>query len=373
MRIVVLHNNDLAELADDPGREARAEVLRVAALVRDALRSLGHAVLCVPVDRTLRSLHHAMADFEPDVAVNLCESLAADSRGELVVPAVLDLYQVPYTGSEALALGLALHKPQAKLLLRASGVDTPRHTVVERVEQLPSVDLPFPLIVKPSREDASAGIDFASVAAHKGDLEAAVARVLRGFRQPAIVEQYVEGREVAVPILGNAPRLPLPATEIRFGAAFAGHPNIVSYRAKWDLASPEYADSVAGLADLDAGLEARCRAAALAAFEALGCRDYGRVDLRVDAGGRPWVIDVNPNCDLHPDAGFARAAAAAGIPWPALTVQLVELALERRHGPPAARASTPALPLRALGPRRDLHARGASLRTRAPRQRAPAE
>jgi D-alanine-D-alanine ligase len=373
MFISILHNRDHTVLEEDPGREAREDVLKVAAAVLAVLRAGGHEVESVAVEPDLLGLHQAFRARRPDVVLNLCESLAADSRGEMLVPALLDLLGVPYTGSSALSLALALHKDKAKEILTARGVPTPGFRLVEHLEDLTRVDLPFPLIVKPSREDASAGIDFDSVVTDRRGLGRAVGRVLRTFRQPALVEQYVDGREVYVPLLGNGSRRSLPLSEIRFGGeTYASRPRVVSYRAKWNLDSPECLDSPSQPAVLTQELEARCIEVAKAAFEALECRDYGRVDLRVDGNGQPYVIDINPNCDLHPQAGFARAAEAAGISYGALALHLVDLAWERRHGNQAPRGSRPVAARRAAGPHRDLLAGRGALRARAHRRGSPA-
>ncbi len=373
MRIAILHNHDHALLEEDPGREAREDVVRVAAAIRSALSKSKHSVQLVAVEHDLLGLREAMVAERPDVIVNLCESLAGDARGEMLVPAMLDLLQVPYTGNSALSLALALHKNKAKEILRARGVPTPGFCIVEHVEDLTRVNLPFPLIVKPSREDASMGIDFDSVVTTRQQLGRAVTKVLRTFRQPALVEQFIEGREVYVPVLGNAARRALPLSEIRFGDAFVGKPNVVSYKAKWDTESAECIESPSELAELPRELEARCIEVAMAAFEALECRDYGRVDLRVDDDGQPYVIDINPNCDLHPQAGFAKAAEAAGLSYADLALHLVDLASERRHGNQAPRVSRPDAARRAAEPHRDLHAGRGVVRARTHRRRAHAQ
>ncbi|MFT3710462.1 MAG: ATP-grasp domain-containing protein [Archangium sp.] len=374
MRIAILHNHDHALLEEDPGREAREDVLKVASAVQTALgKHPKHTVSLFGVEQDLLGLHEMMSSDKPDVVVNLCESLAADARGEMLVPAMLELLQIPYTGNSALSLALALHKNKAKEILRARGVPTPEFCIIQHVEELTSIDLAYPLIVKPSREDASVGIDFDSVVTSRQGLGKAVARTLRTFRQPALVERFIEGREVYVPLLGNSPRRALPLSEIKFGNAFSGKPNIVSYRAKWHTSSAECIESPSELAILDAEVSARCVAVAEAAFEALECRDYGRVDLRVDAHGQPWVIDINPNCDLHPQAGFARAAEAAGLSYADLALHLVDLAWERRHGNQAPRLGRPPAARRAAEPHRDLHAGRGHVRARSHRRRAHAQ
>lgn len=337
MHIILLHNRDHDLLENDPGREAREDVVRVASALAEAL-SRGDTVaepLAVEGDRL--DFVDALRRRQPDLVVNLCESLAADSRGEMAVPCLLDALGLAYTGSSALSLGLALHKPKAKEVLTARGVPTPAFRVVQRLEDALAVDLPWPLIVKPAREDASVGVTWDSVVHERSALVRACDAVLRNFHQPALVEQFIPGREIYVPLLGNQPRQPLPLTEIHFGQTFEDRPNIVSYAAKWEADSPEYRDSTSGPCQADAALEARCVQVAQEAFAALDCQDYGRVDLRVSPEGVPYVIDINPNCDLHPGAGFAKAAAAAGMDYPALAARIVEVALERTHGHPAHR------------------------------------
>ncbi len=373
MRIAILHNRDSDLLEDDPGREARAEVEQVASLLAEELAGPGREVTLLGVDADVFSIGHRLAATQAEVVMNLCESLVADSRGEMVIPALLDLVGTPYTGSPPLALGLALHKEKAKQVLRAAGVPTPDFCVVESVAEVAQVRLPWPLIVKPAREDASVGVDFDSVVWDRASLGRAVGKVVRRLRQPALVERYVEGREVYVPLLGNRPRRALPLTEISFGRAFEQRPKIVSYRAKWDEGSPECVDSPSRPCTLDEPLQRRCVEVAFKAFEVLGCRDYGRVDLRVSPEGEPFVIDINPNCDLHPKSGFAKAANEAGIAYGDLALHLLELALERSHGNQAPRRTGQAAARRPPLAHRDLLSGRGAMRARADRPRARAK
>jgi D-alanine-D-alanine ligase len=374
MHIAILYNRDHELLEDDPGREAREDVMRVASALSEALTRGDTLAELLPVEGSCLEFVELLARMQPDLVINLCESVAADSRGEMVVPCLLDILGLPYTGSPALSLGLALHKDKAKELLRARGVSTPGFARVDRLEDVGLVDLPFPLIVKPAREDASVGITGDSVVHDQASLGRAVETVLRTFHQPAIVEQFIPGREIYVPLLGNHPRRALPLTEIRFGKHFDDRPNIVTYAAKWEVGSPDYQDTPTATCQLeDPALEARVVKTAMDAFAALECQDYGRVDLRVSPEGVPYVIDINPNCDLHPEAGFAKAALAAGIDYPALATRLVEIALERVHGhPPTRRKGQGAARLPDSSNRNVLAGRG-GVRSRARRSRASAE
>jgi D-alanine-D-alanine ligase len=227
-------------------------------------------------------------------------------------------------------LTLALHKPKAKEVLRARGVPTPDWLEIRELSELEGRDLTFPLIVKPAREDASVGIHSSSVVRDHDALHEAVRRVVEELHQPALVEQYIAGREIYVPLLGN-PLRALPLSEIDF-TRLPGHlPRIVTYAGKWDVSSEEFSCTPSGECAVAGEQAVRIIEAAQAAFAALECRDYGRVDLRVAEDGTPYVIDINPNCDLSPTAGFARAALRGGLGYAQLASELVQVA-RRRHG-----------------------------------------
>jgi D-alanine-D-alanine ligase len=205
--------------------------------------------------------------------------------------------------------------------------------------------LPFPLIVKPVREDGSVGIWRSSVVGNAAELSRAVEEAIVKLRQPCLVEQFVDGREFNVALLGHPTPRVLPLSEIDFGGLPADAPRIVSYEAKWLSGSEDDLGTVPVLHPiLPTAVAARVRRVATEAFRAVGVRDYGRVDVRLGSSGIPYVVDVNPNCDLSPNAGMARAAAAVGIEFGALVRLLVRYALRRRRvgaaGEPAARAAT---------------------------------
>lgn len=354
MRVAILFNRDFDHLDDDPGRAAREDVVQVAASLSSALQTAGLTPELIALGAKPFSAIEALLHAPPDAVVNLCESLAGDARGECVVPSLLELSGIPYTGSSSLGLLLALHKPKAKELLRAHGVPTPDWAVLGSAAEARACTLPFPLIVKPSREDASSGIHPHSVARDSAQLAAAVESVVRDFEQPALVERFIEGREFNVALFG-APLRALPLAEIDFSGLPTHLPPIVTYAGKWDEGSAECLHTPV-IASASSGDEAaRIERAALAAFEALDCRDYGRVDIRLAADGTPYVIDVNPNCDLSPTAGFARAAARGGWSYPALARELIEVA-RRRHGDSTPEARRPGLPLLAAAAHPAIHA-----------------
>jgi D-alanine-D-alanine ligase len=248
---------------------------------------------------------------------------------------LLDLARIPYTGSGPFALTLALHKHTAKDILRSRGVPTPG-AVVFHTPAAPAAPLAlrYPLIVKPTREDASVGIASASVVHDAAALEERVRHVLARYQQPVLVEEFVEGREIYVSLLErlDGPPQILPFFEIDFSELPADRPRIVSFEGKWVESSPEYIGTKpVRCAGLSPEVASRVATVARAAFEALELRDYGRIDIRLAADGTPYVIDVNPNCDLSDLAGgFSRAAKAAGLSYDTLIARLLELALARR-------------------------------------------
>ena len=330
--VAVLYNVDYEDSSPDgdPGYAARADVGHVAANIAQELDDGGHVVQLVPVDGDLAELRERLAEIEPDCAFNLCESLAGDTRLESAVPLVLELLGVPFTGSPPEALRHALYKDRVKRRLEAAGIPTPRACVMARASD--PCPLEFPLIVKPVREDGSVGISSKSVVYTEEELRAQVGEIVTTLRQPCLVEQFIAGRELNVALFGYPAARVLPLAEIDFSALPSGLPPIVSYEAKWNEGSPEDLGTRPVLhPQLPGNVAARVRRVAVEAFRAIGMRDYGRVDIRLAANGVPYVIDVNPNCDLSRHAGMARAAAAVGMDYTALVKLLVRYALRRRR------------------------------------------
>lgn len=343
-KVLVLYNCDYDPVPPKRGVAGRdrSEVARAAFDVKDAVAAAGfEASIMGAAGPDLPTVIEKLRRQAPDLVFNLTESLAQDSAHEIVMPAVLDMLGIPYTGSGSLALGNCLHKPRTKDILRSRGVPTPASCTVERARDAAGVDLPYPLFIKLAREDASVGIRDDNVVHDRRSLVRRVRAMLDEFQQPVLIERYIEGREVYVTLLGNERVQPLPFHEIDFSQLPPGRPRIVGYAAKWDENSVEYAGTTpVPVKDLAAGLRASIERTAIAAFRALDLRDYARVDLRVAEDGTPYVIDVNPNCDISPDAGVARAARAAGMTYPQLIGRICEIAWERyRNAHSKARAA----------------------------------
>jgi D-alanine-D-alanine ligase len=335
LSVLVLHNRDFPT-PDDPEFASRADVENAARDIAAALVERGHRaeLFAVPAADGGAAVERVMAVVRkksPDLVFNLVESLDGDARHEIVLPSLFELCGVRYTGSGPLALGTALRKDRAKQVLRARRVPTPPGFVVASLGELPSVKLPpFPLIVKPAREDASTGISLSSVVNDADALKQRVEAVLTRYKQEALVEQFIGGREVYVSLVGNGASLEaLPMHEVDFSAMPAGAPHIVTYEGKWNTASPEYHGTRPMRAELPPAVRGKLADAARAAFFALELRDYARVDLRLGPDGKPYVIDINPNCDLSNGAGVSRAAGFGGISYPQLIERVVLSAMAR--------------------------------------------
>ncbi len=334
-RVLVVFNRDFESAEADPENCARADIRGTAEEVVRALEGGDYRVSALGVTDDLLGAVTKIVAEAPDVVFNLCESIDGVSSLEPLLPLLLERAGLAYTGSSPLTLGLALHKHKAKEVLHGAGVPTPA-AVVLTTPEVSEVALPFPLIVKPAREDASVGITRDSVVHDRAALERQVTLVLARYRQPALVERYIEGREIYISMLdhpGGEIEI-LPLYEIDFSEMPAGRPRIVSFEGKWVESSPEFSGTKpVPCAGLSVATLAEIARVARTAFVAMELRDYARLDLRLAADGTPYVIDVNPNCDLSERAGFARAARAAGLEYDDMIRRIVALALPRRpHG-----------------------------------------
>ena len=336
LRVGILASDDRA-LANGERRDriavaaSRAEVEAVSS----ACRTCGWEPVAIRASVDPRRTMAAVGAAKPDVVFHLAESVEGDARIESLLAALLDGLSIPYTGSASSTLWTALHKPLAREKLRVAGVPVPPGFALERpLGPLPREFRREPnarWIVKPSREDASHGIAIESVVSGERAVRARAKYVIETYAQPALVEQFVEGREFNVSLLEEAagPRV-LPLAEIDFTTFPKGAPRLVTFGAKWLVGSPEHKGTVSIPArKLGKGIERDIRTAAVGAWRALSMRGYGRVDLRLDSDGTPKVLDVNPNPDISPDAGLAKAAERAGIDHGSLVQRIVEAALRR--------------------------------------------
>jgi len=334
-RVVVIYNRDFEGAEADPENKAREDVKEVA---RDVLRILGAGGFEtgeLGVTNDISAAIAALVDMKPNAVFNLCESIHGDNRFESLMPLLMDLLGIAYTGSCPLGLSLALRKEKVKDILRGCGVPVARGGLVTSIEDCARMEIAFPIMVKPAREDASVGICSASVTHNQDALEQRVAYVLENYRQPALVEEFIEGREIYVSILERVDDEPMvfPFFEIDFSDMPRDRPNIVSFEGKWIEDSVEYKGTRPVRCEgLSTELRTHIAKTALSAFRAVGLRDYGRMDFRLSQAGVPYIIDVNPNCDLSDLAGgYSRAAKAAGLSYKELILRIVDLALTRQE------------------------------------------
>jgi len=244
---------------------------------------------------------------------------------------LFELLDIEYTGCETTSLGNCLDKARTKDILRSFGIKTPNYLKFTPNARFTKndVDLNFPVILKLLKEDASIGISEYSVVNNYTELRKHFSFLSGTYKQEIILEEYIEGRELNVAILGDHA---LPISEIDFQGLPAKLPKIVTYDGKW-IENSIYYDHTKPICPTNINYRSlkRIENVALSAFEALGCRDYARIDIRLGTRGAPYVIEVNPNPDISTDSGFTRAALADGIIHEELLVSIANFALERKR------------------------------------------
>jgi len=294
-----------------------------------SLRKYFSHVETLAVTRNISETVQKITAINSDAVFNLVESVEGNASFEAYHAGVFDLLDIPYTGNTPQALGNCLNKTFAKQVLLANGIKTPGSlTLTPQTPLSPQkFSLRFPVITKLAKEDASIGISEHSVVSSFENLKKQVKFLISTYNQDVIVEEYIEGREFNVAVLGNRA---LPISEIDFSGLPDDLPKIVTYEGKWISESLYYKHTnpkcPAKLSELQ---RQHIEETALNTFRALECRDYARVDIRLDKKNVPYVIEVNPNPDISTDSGFARAAKADGMEYSELLFAILNLALQR--------------------------------------------
>jgi D-alanine-D-alanine ligase len=328
-KVVVLYNDSKQLIKGEP-QDSLAEqgVLACAQAIGEALDSLGFEVAMVPI---VAEVERALAPFPPDqwLVFNLGEGLSGKLVEEARIAYALEAMGYSFTGSRGEAIARSTNKAQAKSLFSAEGLSTPpwwlfRHP--SDVDDRLNTQLPFPLIVKPVAEDASLGIGEEAIVYGLEALRARVAYVLETYLQAALAEKFIPGREFNIALWGDPPEA-LPLAEIDFSAFAGSRAKIVSFAAKWLDGTFEYHHTPAICpAVVDQGLGEQVIAQALQAWQIIGCQGYARVDMRVDQENIPYIIEVNCNPDISPEAGFHNAARAAGYGYADMVLHILEIA-----------------------------------------------
>ena len=296
----------------------------------DALHAEGFDARCVNLHDDFSMLLQLMTKDPPDVVFNLVEFFHNDLNNEGSVAGFFELFGIRYTGAPPFCLSLCRRKGLTKQILHQSGIATPRFCHLKNPVIRPDHGLHYPLIVKPARQDGSAGVDVHSVVYDYPQLLHQVDHAFADFNANILVEEFIEGSELHVSVLGNAPPRILPIIDYNFSELPEDHPHLITYDIKWNPLSPAY-HKVHSLcpAELEPEIERRVQEEARRAYMVTNCRDYARVDIRLGKDNIPYVLEVNPNPDLTEGVSFMDSAENAGLGFPETLRQIVTFALER--------------------------------------------
>lgn len=328
-RILVLMHADLVPPASLEGLpESEINRWKMEYDVLATLEQLGHEVRALGVEDELRPIREAIATFQPHLCFNLLLHFHDAGVYDSAIVSWLELLKQPYTGCNARGLLLAGDKGLSKKVMAYHRIRVPRFVqfpLGRRPRKLPA-RLRFPLFVKSSVEHASTGISQASIVRDEAHLYERVDFVHRHVGTGAIAEEYIEGRELTIGVLGNQRLTAFPVWEMTFGSLPDGAPNIATSRVKWDKEYQKQVDLKTGLAkDLPDGAEAAITKTAKRIYRALDLSGYARIDMRMDDEGQVWVLEANPNPDLCFGEDFAESAELAGLGYGALLQRIVGL------------------------------------------------
>ena len=330
-RALIVYNEPTLS-ADHPDAESEHDILFTVDTLVQILQQQQIPVsrLGLTTDPTI--LIDGLQRIQPNAIINLYEGIADWGQSEAYMAGCMELLNVPFSGSSAQPLMLCRSKTLTKQLLAGAGLSTARFLALEH-GPIPQCPIPWPVIVKPAAEDASVGIDQNSVVTSQEQLEARVTYLRERYGASVLIEQFITGREFNVAVIEQDGVLrTLPFSEIFFKPPMhkPGLWPIVSFDAKWHPESEDFvATPVKNPADVEPALAEEVSRLAQQAFRLLGCRDYARIDFRVDEAGTPYILEVNPNPCISPLAGLAEGLASARIPYPEFVLNLFRAALKR--------------------------------------------
>ncbi|KAF0197688.1 MAG: D-alanine-D-alanine ligase [Bacillota bacterium] len=330
LKVVLLYNliGEVQESEEDPpDSQAEFDSESTIRAIKDALEQLGCDVTCLDGGPTA---FFRLANSNFDLAFNICEGRKGRNR-EAQIPAILEMLGIPYTGSDVLTLAVSLDKAATKKLLAYDGIPTPCFQVFHDSSEPLDAHLRFPLFVKPVHEGSSMGISASSKVNDETELRRQVDFVCSTYRQPALVEEFIAGREFTIGIIGNGLEIrTLPIMEIDFSKVSSEANGIYTYQFKKEWTARE---NFLCPAPVDGEIAEHMRCIALRAFHSIGCRDYARVDFRLSEDGIPYVIEINPLPGLAPGySDFPVSAEAAGLQFPQLIAEILNTAICRVRG-----------------------------------------
>ena len=334
LRIALIYNAYTDGAPESPGDQSgsRYLALQMRRFAR-TMHGLGHTVRVLPVTQDFTAFQHRLLEMKPDVVFNQYDDVVHGALYEMRVAALVRILGFPLTGSPALGLALTRYKHMSASLLAGLGIAIPPSTaLLEKIGDVDRRQWPFPLIVQPSQEHAGIGLERDSIVNTRKALRDKVRHILATYKQPALVQAFLPGREFNVGIVGGRKPRVLPLAEVDYSRLPAGIPQMMSYAAKWEEQTVEYKNtSIVCPARVEPALAQQIGEAALRAFRAVGGWGYGRVDMRLDEEGVPCVLEVNCNPLLDRGVGIARSAQRAGISFPELLQLIIRAAFD---GPP---------------------------------------
>ena len=334
LKVALLYNlSERLQKGEEKDILAEDAVIEEIGAVENGVQTLGHQCFVMAIHDEILTVMHWLQEIRPDVVFNLCESVYGNTCWEMNIPALLDLFRISYTGSSPLTLGLCQDKGKVKDILQSQGILTPRYKMFDRGVGPVKGNI-FPIIVKPLHEDGSLGISKESVVFDNEALSRQIQYVIEKYHQPALVEEFIDGRELNAGLLESDGKVGvLPISEIDYSEFPEGVPKICGYEAKWMADSIEYQKSKPICpAPLEWVMKKRVEHIAVKAFKLFGCRDYARVDIRIDRNGKIYVLEVNPNPDISPESGMTRAIKVQGMTYEDFIGALLERALQRKDG-----------------------------------------
>lgn len=298
-----------------------------------SLRELGHEVSVLPVQEDIPEIVAALNRDKPDLVFNLTEHFGGDRRFDKNIAALLEILNIPFTGSGAMGLMLCRDKRLCKQLLSLHRIRVPSFVSLplNRPIHVPRA-VRYPLVVKPTFEDSSEGISNASLVANEEALTERVRFVHEGWQQPAIAEEFIGGREFYVGVLGNQQLQVLPIRECFFNSEANGGPQMATYRVKFNAQYRDKWNITFGFAELEPAVVKAVERICKKAYRVLQIRDYGRIDLRLTPENKLVVLEANPNPDIAYGEELAEAADKSGIPYRDLIARVLHLALQRYKG-----------------------------------------
>jgi len=329
-RIAIVYNKPQPSRYDSTHElKAVLGVLRCVTAVHRALIELGYGVDVISLSPPYEQVKHILNSLDAGLVFNLFEGFPGEPQTEAIVPEILSELRIAYTGCPASELRLALDKAEVKKMLLKAGIPTPDFQLLSP-QKMKIFRLKYPCIVKPTGEDASHGITAESVVNDLASLEKRVKMISDIYGEQALVENYIDGREFNVTILGNTRYTVLPVSEIIYSLP-PEMPAILTFEAKWEPESIYYKGTKSVCpAKITHQEHISIREKAMAAYRLLGCSGYARVDMRADKKGNLYVIEVNPNPDISFEAGAARQASAAGMKYTQFIDKIMKLAWEKK-------------------------------------------